>query len=143
MERFNVSLPNQAPGVSRGQGTAETKPSVRAEDEIVDNVMTVVRRPKRAVRQASQPSWPATGTVMAASGSPGSCGRPGCGAGRRNGGSGPRSRTRPLPARVDKIRRDFTADASQVNSRWCGDMTYIPTWEGRLYLAKPLTLSAS
>jgi transposase InsO family protein len=38
-------------------------------------------------------------------------------------------------ARADRIRRDFTADASQLNSRWCGDITYIRTWEGWLFLA--------
>jgi transposase InsO family protein len=27
-------------------------------------------------------------------------------------------------ARADRIRRDFTADAGQINSRWCGDITY-------------------
>ena len=37
-------------------------------------------------------------------------------------------------ARADRIRRDFTADASRPNTRWCGDITYIPTWEGWLYL---------
>jgi transposase InsO family protein len=37
-------------------------------------------------------------------------------------------------AREDRIRRDFTADASKLNTRWCGDITYIPTWEGWLYL---------
>jgi transposase InsO family protein len=36
---------------------------------------------------------------------------------------------------ADRIRPDFTADASRLNTRWCGDITYIPTWEGRLYLA--------
>ena len=38
-------------------------------------------------------------------------------------------------ARADRIRRDFTADASELNTRWCGDITYIPTWEGWLYLS--------
>jgi transposase InsO family protein len=38
-------------------------------------------------------------------------------------------------ARADQVRRDFTADASKVNSRWCGDITYIGTWEGWLYLS--------
>jgi transposase InsO family protein len=38
-------------------------------------------------------------------------------------------------ARADRIRRDFTADANQLNSRWCGDITYIATWEGWLFLA--------
>ncbi|TVZ01826.1 hypothetical protein EAS64_30750 [Trebonia kvetii] len=38
-------------------------------------------------------------------------------------------------ARADRIRRDFTADASKLNTRWCGDITYIATWEGWLYLS--------
>jgi transposase InsO family protein len=32
-------------------------------------------------------------------------------------------------ARADLIRRDFTIDAAAVNTRWCGDITYLPTWE--------------
>lgn len=38
-----------------------------------------------------------------------------------------RKTTIPDPAaarRADKIRRDFTAEASAVNRRWCGDITY-------------------
>jgi putative transposase len=38
-----------------------------------------------------------------------------------------RKTTIPDPAaatRADQIRRDLTADASKVNSRWCGDITY-------------------
>ena len=38
-------------------------------------------------------------------------------------------------ARADRIRRDFTANAAAVNSRWCGDITYISTWQGWLYLS--------
>jgi transposase InsO family protein len=38
-------------------------------------------------------------------------------------------------ARADAIRRDFTADAARVNQRWCGDITYLATWEGWLYLS--------
>jgi putative transposase len=38
-------------------------------------------------------------------------------------------------ARADRIRRDFTADASKLNTRWCGDITYIATWEGWLYIS--------
>ena len=37
-------------------------------------------------------------------------------------------------ARADAIRRDFTADAARINQRWCGDITYLATWEGWLYL---------
>jgi transposase InsO family protein len=45
-------------------------------------------------------------------------------------------------ARADRIRRDFTADASKVNTRWCGDITYIPTWEGWLYLATVIDIAS-
>jgi len=41
----------------------------------------------------------------------------------------------PAASRADAIRRDFTADASKLNARWCGDITYIGTWEGWLYLS--------
>jgi len=45
-------------------------------------------------------------------------------------------------ARADAIRRDFTADASKVNQRWCGDITYIATWEGWLYLATVIDIAS-
>ncbi len=45
-------------------------------------------------------------------------------------------------ARADRIRRDFTADAAKVNSRWCGDITYIGTWEGWLYLATVIDIAS-
>jgi putative transposase len=45
-------------------------------------------------------------------------------------------------ARADQIRRDFTADASRLNSRWCGDITYIPTWEGWLFLATVIDIAS-
>jgi transposase InsO family protein len=45
-------------------------------------------------------------------------------------------------ARADKVRRDFTTDAAQVNSRWCGDITYISTWEGWLYLATVIDIAS-
>jgi transposase InsO family protein len=48
----------------------------------------------------------------------------------------------PAAARADRIRRDFTADASKVNTRWCGDITYIPTWEGWLYLATVIDIAS-
>src|SRR5271165_4054557 len=34
---------------------------------------------------------------------------------------------RPGRRRADQVRRDFTANAAAVNSRWCGDITYIGT----------------
>jgi transposase InsO family protein len=45
-------------------------------------------------------------------------------------------------ARADRIRRDFTADASQLDSRWCGDITYIRTWEGWLFLATVIDIAS-
>jgi transposase InsO family protein len=53
--------------------------------------------------------------------------------------------TIPDPAaatRVDRVRRDFTADASRLNSRWCGDITYIRTWEGWLFLATVIDIAS-
>jgi putative transposase len=43
----------------------------------------------------------------------------------------------PVPA-PDLIGRDFTAEA--VNQRWCGDITYIKTWDGWAYLATVIDL---
>jgi len=45
-------------------------------------------------------------------------------------------------SRADRIRRDFTAGASKVNSRWCGDITYVGTWEGWLYLATVIDIAS-
>ncbi len=45
-------------------------------------------------------------------------------------------------ARADRIRRNFTADASKLNTRWCGDITYIATWEGWLYLATVIDIAS-
>jgi transposase InsO family protein len=45
-------------------------------------------------------------------------------------------------ARADAIRRDFTADATRINTRWCGDITYIATWEGWLYLATVIDIAS-
>ncbi|WP_432560113.1 IS3 family transposase [Granulicoccus sp. GXG6511] len=44
---------------------------------------------------------------------------------------------RPVPA-PDLIGRDFTAD--RVNEKWCGDITYIKTWDGWAYLATVIDL---
>ncbi|MEV6798813.1 IS3 family transposase [Micromonospora rifamycinica] len=45
-----------------------------------------------------------------------------------------------LPA--DLIRRDFDVTATGIDTRWCGDITYIRTWEGWLYLATVLDLAS-
>ncbi|HVH93629.1 MAG TPA: IS3 family transposase [Nocardioidaceae bacterium] len=43
---------------------------------------------------------------------------------------------------VDLIRRDFGVDAAKINSRWCGDITYINTWQGWLYLATVIDITS-
>jgi transposase InsO family protein len=45
-------------------------------------------------------------------------------------------------ARPDLIGRDFTVDPARVDTRWCGDITYISTWEGWLYLATVIDLAS-
>jgi transposase InsO family protein len=45
-------------------------------------------------------------------------------------------------ARTDLIRRDFYVNAAAVNTRWCGDITYIWTWEGWLYLATVIDIAS-
>jgi transposase InsO family protein/transposase-like protein len=45
-------------------------------------------------------------------------------------------------ARADAIRRDFTADASKINTWWCGDIMYNATWEGWLYLATVIDIAS-
>jgi len=54
-----------------------------------------------------------------------------------------RSLTRPDKAAApipDLVQRDFTAEAT--DQRWCGDLTEIPTDEGKLYLATVLDLAS-
>ena len=45
-------------------------------------------------------------------------------------------------ARADAIRREFTTDAARINQRWCGDITYLATWEGWLYLATVIDIAS-
>lgn len=56
-----------------------------------------------------------------------------------------RTTTVPDPAAglsADLIRRDFTTAAGEVDTRWCGDITYIHTWEGWLYLATVIDIAS-
>ncbi len=40
------------------------------------------------------------------------------------------------------IGRDFTPDAAGLDTRWCGDITYIATEEGWLYLATVIDIAS-
>ena len=56
-----------------------------------------------------------------------------------------RTTTVPDPAATtppDLIGRAFATSTAAVNSRWCGDITYINTWQGWLYLATVLDLAS-
>lgn len=56
-----------------------------------------------------------------------------------------RTTTVPDPAATraaDLIRREFSTNAAAINTRWCGDITYINTHEGWLYLATVLDLDS-
>jgi len=46
------------------------------------------------------------------------------------------------PTRADLICRDFSTNAAHINTRWCGDITYLHTAEGRLFLATVLDVAS-
>lgn len=46
------------------------------------------------------------------------------------------------PTRLDLVQRDFSTDPAAADTRWCGDITYIPTWQGWLYLATVIDLAS-
>jgi len=46
------------------------------------------------------------------------------------------------PTRPDLIERDFTPNPFGLDQRWCGDITYIRTWQGWLYLATVIDIAS-
>ncbi|MFG2598072.1 IS3 family transposase [Streptomyces sp. NPDC048462] len=44
--------------------------------------------------------------------------------------------------RPDLIVRDFQPDSTGLDTRWCGDITYVPTEEGWLYLATVIDIAS-
>ena len=46
------------------------------------------------------------------------------------------------PVAVDLLQRDFAVDARELNQAWCGDITYVRTWEGWLYLTTVIDLGS-
>jgi putative transposase len=74
-------------------------------------------------------------TVAASMARQGLVGR--CPARKRRGLTRPDKAAAPFP---DLVRRDFST--GPVNQRWCGDLTEIPTAEGKLYLAIVLDLGS-
>lgn len=43
---------------------------------------------------------------------------------------------------IDLIKRSFGAGTIQINRAWCGDITYVRTWEGWLYLATVIDIGS-
>jgi transposase InsO family protein len=42
----------------------------------------------------------------------------------------------------DLLKRNFSPQAHELDTAWCGDITYIRTWEGWLYLATVIDLAS-
>ncbi|MEU5810728.1 DDE-type integrase/transposase/recombinase [Streptomyces sp. NPDC047718] len=45
-------------------------------------------------------------------------------------------------ARPDLVERNLRPDPAATDTRWCGDITYIATGEGRLYLATAIDIAS-
>jgi transposase InsO family protein len=43
---------------------------------------------------------------------------------------------------VDLVKRTFGPEVREVDTAWCGDVTYVRTWEGWLYLASVIDLAS-
>lgn len=47
-----------------------------------------------------------------------------------------------MAAAIDLIQRSFGAGTIEINRAWCGDITYVRTWEGWLYLATVIDIAS-
>lgn len=99
------------------EGSERTYGSPRVLEDLVDDGWTVSKK-----------------TVEHSMASQGLCGRP---KRRRHNLTRPDKAAQPVP---DLVNRDFTAP--RINAKWCGDLTEVPTDEGKLYLAVVLDLGS-
>ncbi|MFF5807464.1 DDE-type integrase/transposase/recombinase [Streptomyces sp. NBC_01565] len=81
-------------------------------------------------------------TPASGAGSPGSCERPASRAGTADAATAPPPPGRQAAARPDLIRRDFRTEPTAVDTRWCGDITYIDTGQDWLYLATVIDIAS-
>jgi len=44
--------------------------------------------------------------------------------------------------RADLLQRDFAPEAHKIDTLWCGDISYVRTWEGWAYVATVIDLSS-
>jgi len=90
----------------------------------------------RVFEDLAEAGWAVSvNTVAASMARQGLVGR--CPARKRRSLTRPDKAAAPIP---DLVRRDFNAE--RVDQRWCGDLTEIPTDEGKLYLATVLDLAS-
>lgn len=47
-----------------------------------------------------------------------------------------------MAAAIDLIKRSFGTGTIEINRAWCGDITYVRTWEGWLYLATVIDIAS-
>ena len=47
-----------------------------------------------------------------------------------------------MAAAIDLIKRSFGAGTIEINRAWCGDITYVRTWEGWLYVATVIDIAS-
>ncbi|MGH2403255.1 MAG: IS3 family transposase [bacterium] len=47
-----------------------------------------------------------------------------------------------MAAAIDLIKRSFAAGTIEINRAWCGDITYVRTWEGWLYVATVIDIAS-
>ena len=89
----------------------------------------------RVLEDLAEDGWAVSKKTVAASmAAQGLCGRP---KRRRHNLTRPDKAAAPVP---DLVKRDFTAP--KIDAKWCGDLTEIPTDEGKLYLATVLDLGS-
>src|SRR5262249_43547658 len=121
---------------------AGPSPHERQDAELTGQIQAVHEQPKGRYGAPRAPAEPRrAGPAGAGGGAPPRRGGPprrpppgwgpprGRGGRPPGGGQNPPPPPPPPPPKKNQPRRAFTADASKVNARWCGDITYIGTWE--------------
>jgi putative transposase len=145
-QQRNVKRACELLEVSRAAYYAHHGGAVPARQPTDEELTEHIRQAHQASRAATAPPHPRRTASSRAPPWPQACGTPD--ARRRAVWPHPapfKRTTVPDPAaaaRADLIRRDFAVNAAAVNTRWCGDITYVPTWEGWLYLATVIDIAS-
>jgi putative transposase len=123
------------PATARQQRRAELDAAVKASFDDSGGTPGTYGSP-RVFEDLVEAGWKVSvNTVAASMARQGLQGR--CPKRKRRGLTRPDAAAAPIP---DLVGRDFSAEA--IDQRWCGDLTEIPTDEGKLYLATVLDLAS-